>query len=327
MLQPAELVNDKLVAISRDFFTSLPNIIAGLVFLLIAWLLGKLVRRFIAFIATRRGRPDLGNVAGSLTQGAFMIAAILVAAAIIFPSVQPADVLATLGIGSIAIGFAFKDVLQNLLAGLLILVRRPYTVGDQIVVDGYEGTVEHIESRATMIRTYDNRRVVIPNADVYTKAVIVLTAYASRRDQYDVGIGYGDDPMLAAEVFRQAIRDVPGVQHDPLPECFPWELAESTVNLRARWWVSSTRTDVVHTRARVLAAIYRAAKDNSIDLPFPTQVMLFHDQTEDVDGDRTAQREGWPAGESPPNPAGRRRGIMLEEATVERESGKGSLAG
>lgn len=327
VLQPAELVNAKLTEITQGFYTALPNIIAGLIFLVIAYLLGRVMKRVIIVIARHRGRPDLGNVAGSLMQGVFMLAAFLIAAAIIFPSVDPADVLATLGIGSVAIGFAFKDVLQNLLAGLLILVRRPYTIGDQIVVDDHEGTVEHIESRATMIRTYDNRRVVIPNADIYTKAVTVLTAYASRRDEYDVGIGYGDDPMLAAELFRQAVRDVPGVLAQPPAECFPWELGESTVNLKAWWWVSSPRGDIVSTRARVIAAIYKAAAENSIDLPFPTQVMLFHDQTEDTDGDRTAQREGWPAGENPPKPAGRRRGVTLEEIDVERESGEGKLAG
>ena len=152
-----------------------------------------------------------------------MIAAFLIAAAIVFPSVQPGDVLGALGIGSVAIGFAFKDVLQNLLAGLLILIRRPYTIGDEIVVDNYEGRVEHIESRATMIRTYDGRRVVIPNSDIYTKAVTVNTAYPTRRDEYNVGIGYGDDPMLAAEIFRQAARDVAGVLMKPPAECFPWE--------------------------------------------------------------------------------------------------------
>ena len=309
------------------FFLALPNIIAGILFLLIAYFAVKGVKHLVAAIMTRRGRPDLGNVIGALIQGALMIAACLSALAIIFPSVEPSDVLATLGIGSVALGFAFQDVLQNLLAGLLILIRRPYSVGDQIIVDQFEGVVEHIESRATLIRTFDNRRVVIPNSDIYTKPVTVLTAFATRRDEYLVGIGYGDDPMAAAEIFREAVRDVVGVLPEPPAECFPWELGDSTVNLKMRWWVSSPRTDVVHTRARVLAAIYRAAKDNSIDLPFPTQVMLFHDQTEEVDGDRKSQREGWPAGEDPPKPARRMRGTMLEEANVELESGTGSLKG
>lgn len=92
------------------------------------------------------------------------ILAVLFAAAIVFPSVNPGGIFATRGVGSVAIGFAFEDILQNLLAGLLLLINRPYRTGDQIVVKGFEGTVEHIESRATLIKTYDGRRVTIPTA-------------------------------------------------------------------------------------------------------------------------------------------------------------------
>ena len=76
----------------------------------------------------------------------------------------------------------------------------------------------------------------------------------------------------------------------------PWALDDNYVTLRVRWWTNSTRTNVVHVQARVILALYEAAKAHGIDLPFPTTVMLFHDQTEEVDGDRKRQREGWPAG-------------------------------
>ncbi len=277
--QPAEVVTSQWADIVNGFYAAIPNIIAAVIFLFVAWLVGKLVKRGIAMLARKRGRPDLGTLLGSLIHGIFIIAAILMAAAILFPSVQPADVFASLGIGGIAIGFAFKDILQNLFAGLLILIRRPYRVGDQIIVDDFEGTVEHIESRATLIRTYDGRRIIIPNSDIYTKAVIVNTAHAHRRDEYDVGIGYGEDPLEVAELFRQAVRDVPGVLNDPAPECFPWELAPSTFNLRVRWWVLSERRDLVMTRARVLSAIFKMASERDIDLPYPTSVSL-------VKGDR-----------------------------------------
>ncbi len=229
-----------------------------------------------------------------------MLLAVLFSAAIVFPSVNPGGVFATLGVGSVAVGFAFKDILQNLLAGLLLLINRPYKRGDQIVVKGFEGTVEHIESRATLIKTYDGRRVIIPNSDVYTSPVVVNTAFDKRRDDYVIGIGYGDEPGSTAATFLAAIAEVEGVLADPAPEVLPWALNNSTVDLKARWWVKSQRTDVVHTRARVVLAIHKAAAEHGIDLPFPTQVILFHDQTEQTDGDRTRQREGWPAGAHPP---------------------------
>jgi len=302
MQAPLTLITDKFSRFAADFFLLIPNLIAAVIFLLVAWFAARLVRSGIERVAMNRKRPDLGNLLGSLAHGGVVILAVLFAAAIVFPSVNPGGIFATLGVGSVAIGFAFKDILQNLLAGLLILINRPYRRGDQIVVKGFEGTVEHIESRATSLKTYDGRRVIIPNSDIYTSAVIVNTAHAHRRDEYLIGIGYGDSPEASAETFRAAIAAVDGVLADPPCEVPPWELSNSTVNLLARWWVKSHRTDIVRTRARVMLAVHAAAVERGIDLPFPTQVILFHDQTEETDGDRTKQREGWPAGANPPKP-------------------------
>lgn len=302
MQAPLELMTSKLYGFANGFFLQLPNIVAAIGFLIVAWMAGRLLARGISRLSSRRGRPDLGKLLGQLAKGALFVAAALIAAAIVFPTVHPGDIIATLGIGSVAIGFAFKDILQNLLAGLLLLIRRPYETGDQIVVKDFEGTVESIESRATLIKTFDGRRVIIPNGDIYTSPVMVNTAYDKRRDDYIIGIGYGDKPAEAADIFRDAIAKVDGVLADPAPEVLPWALNDSTVDLKARWWAGSQQTDQTHVRARVILAIYQAAAEQGIDLPFPTQIMLFHDQTEESDGDRQRQREGWPAGDKPPRP-------------------------
>lgn len=188
-MHPIDLWRTKLEAIAAGIFFQLPNLGMAAVFCGIVWLAAIFVAKGIIRIATRRGRPDLGLLLASLTKGGMLIAAGLIATAIIFPSVNPADILTTLGIGSIAIGFAFKDILQNLLAGILLLLRRPYRAGDQIVVHAFEGTVERIESRATILRTYDGRRIIVPNSDIYTSPVIVNTAFENRRDEIVVGIG------------------------------------------------------------------------------------------------------------------------------------------
>jgi small conductance mechanosensitive channel len=299
---PIALISAKLNAFANGFFLQLPNIIAAIVVFAIAWFASRWIARGVARVVATRGRHDLGTLIGSMARGAILIAAGLTAAVIVFPSINPGDALATLGVGSVAIGFAFKDILQNLLAGILLLIQRPYRRGDQIQVQDYEGTIEHIMSRATLIKTYDGRRVVIPNSDLYTSPVVVNTAFETRRDDFLIGIGYGDKPSRAAELFLEAIKGVEGVLADPAPEVLPWALNDSTVDLKARWWANSLRTDQVHVRSRVVLAIHEVAVANGIDLPFPTQVLLFHDQTEETDGDRTRQREGWPAGKHPPKP-------------------------
>jgi small-conductance mechanosensitive channel len=162
--------------------------------------------------------------------------------------------------------------------------------------------VEAIETRATYIRTYDGRRIIIPNGDVYTKPVTVISAYDMLRSEYDVGIGYGDDLGRAKQVALEAIRTVDGVLAEPAPDVLVWELGESAKNIRLRWWTTPQRGDVLRIRDQVLKAVAEAISGAGMDLPFPTQVVLFHDQTEETDGDRTRQREGWPAGDNPPRP-------------------------
>jgi small-conductance mechanosensitive channel len=172
-----------------------------------------------------------------------------------------------------------------------------FRIDDQIAFKGFEGTVEDIQTRATTIRTYDGRRIVIPNSELFTNSVTVNTAFDNRRLEYDVGIGYGDDIERAKKLILEAMHSVDVVLKDPAPNVLVMELAESSVNIRARWWINPPRrADDLYSRDLVLCAIKNKLTANGIDLPFPTQQILFHDQTEETDGDRSCQREGWSAG-------------------------------
>ncbi len=313
----ASITLERIEGFITGFWWILPNLGIALLAFLIFLGIGSGVRAAVSRFFNHRGRPDLASLLAGFARWSIIMLGLLVVATIVFPSVKPADILATLGVGSIAIGFAFKDILQNWLAGLLLLLRQPFRQGDQIVVGKHEGTVERIEARATLIRTYDGKRVIIPNSSVYTESVTVHTAFERRRSEYDVGIGYGDDVRKACEVIRHALTGLPGVAADPAPEAIPWELAGSTVNLRVRWWTEPHQADVVHARGRVIEAIKQALTEAGVDLPFPTNVVLLHDQTEEADGDRTRQREGWPAGDNPPAPR------HLNEITVDRDGEQG----
>lgn len=318
---------ETLDGIVDGFFSLLPRLAIGIVVFIVFWLLAKGARRLAERMAKQRDRKSLGDVLGRLLQIVVIVLGFLVAMAIIAPSIKPADLLALLGVGGVAIGFAFKDILQNLLAGILILLRKPFEVGDQIVSGGFEGTVEDISTRATMIKTYDGTRVVIPNADIYSNPVTVKTAYGMIRSQYDVGIGYGDDIETARQAILQTLEGIDEVLGDPGPEALTWELAGSSVNIRARWWSKPERAHVVALRNRVIKAIKEALDEQAVDMPYPTQVVLFHDQTEATDGDRTQQREGWPAGDDPPEPrpigsASADRGSAGEEQASKGEGHK-----
>lgn len=297
---------------ANGFIGRLPYILLAILVFFIFYVAGKLVRTLVRKVAERRKRHrNVGMVFGRLMQWATVLFGLMVALVIALPTFRPAQLVQFLGLSSVAIGFAFRDVLQNFLAGILLLLNEPFRVGDQIRMKDFEGTVEEIETRATMIRTYDNRRIVVPNAELFTNAVTVNTAYEKRRLEYDVGIGYGDDIARARKVMLEAVRGIEGVMDDPGPEVLVYEFGESTVNLRVRWWVlPPRRADALDSRDHVLGAIKQSLSENGIDLPFPTQQVLFHDQTEETDGDRTRQREGWPAGKGDaPEPAGIARAV------------------
>ncbi|MBD2299848.1 mechanosensitive ion channel family protein [Nostoc sp. FACHB-87] len=291
---------DKFQSMIDGFIALLPNMVLALIvfilFLVVASRIKALVKRLTR---NHRYARNLGLVLGRLAQGIIILIGLFIALSIVIPTFKAGDLVQLLGISGVAIGFAFRDILQNFLAGILILLTEPFQIDDQIVFKGFEGTVENIETRATTIRTYDSRRIVIPNSELFTNSVTVNTAFEHRRLQYDVGIGYGDDIDLAKQLMLEALHSIDEVLKDPAPDVLAMELAESTVNIRVRWWINPPRrADDLSSRDKIIMAIKKKLTENGIDLPFPTQQILFHDQTEEKDGDRSRQREGWPKGKT-----------------------------
>ncbi|MEA3342441.1 MAG: mechanosensitive ion channel [Chloroflexota bacterium] len=290
------------------FIAILPNIGLALVVLALFYLTAKWVRSATGRVAEAAGvSPNAALVVGRLSRWLIIIIGLLIALNIAVPSFTTGELIQLLGIGSVAVGFAFRNVFENFLAGFLLLLSEPFQIGDQITVGDFEGTVENIETRATTIRTYDGRRVVIPNANLFTKSVTVNTAFDKRRSEYKVGIGYSDDIGQATVLILEAIASVEDICDDPAPDVLVAELADFSVNIRARWWTDSQRANVLAVQSNVITAIKSRLLENGIDLPFPTQQVLFHNQTEETDGDRTRQREGWPAGKGASPYSARRR--------------------
>src|SRR5215472_4559129 len=175
--------------------------------------LSILIRR-----STRQRRQNVGIVIARLVGAGIIFLGFLVALSIVAPSFQASDLIKILGIGGVAIGFAFQNILQNFLAGLLLLWSEPFRVGDEIKLDPFEGKVEEIQTRATIIKTYDERRVVIPNADLFTHSVIVNTTGESRRWEYDFDVRKVRPLEEIRSAIADAVRRTPGALSDPAPE-------------------------------------------------------------------------------------------------------------
>jgi small-conductance mechanosensitive channel len=303
------------------FFAALPRVGLAIIVLALFYVAARWTRRIVNRVAHAADlSPGAEMVLGRLARWLVIGVGVLVALTVAVDSFTPGQFIQFLGIGSVAIGFAFHDILQNFLAGILLLLTEPFKIGDQIIVNQFEGTVENIETRATTLKTYDGRRVVIPNSHLFTESVTVNTAFPIRRSEYQVGIGASDDISDAMRLMLEAIRGVEGVLEEPAPDVLVAELGDFSVNIRARWWTDSVRSSLLQVQSRVITAIKENLLAHGVDLPFPTQHVLFHDQTEETDGDRSRQREGWPAGDTPvPQPRGIGASIdRIREALLNR---------
>ena len=312
-LSPLQTTWQQLMQMVQGTIKLLPNLLIAIIVFIIFWFIAKFSRRLIKNFTRKKQSRNLGLVLARLSQGLIILIGAFIALAIVIPSFKPGDLVQLLGVSGVAVGFAFRDILQNFLAGILILITEPFVINDQIVFKDFEGTVEKIQTRATTIRTYDGTKIVIPNAELFTNSVKVNTAFEKRRLQYDIGIGYGDDIAQAKQVILEVLNNNPEAIADPPPEALVVDLADFTINIRARWWVNPPRrAEVLDSQDVVLTQLCEKLVAAGIDLPFPTQQILFHDQTESTDGDRAHQREGWPANRGD-NPKSRKISSSLQQ--------------
>lgn len=266
----------------RSLVDQIPSMVAGLVVLLVFWLISRTTAGLAKGFGKRTGLArNLVELLGRIGSFLVMLFGILFAAVIVFPSFRVGDLVAGLGLTSVAVGFAFKDIFQNFFAGLFLLWRQPFRTGDEIKAGIFEGTVEEITARSTRIRTYDGERAVIPNADVYTQAVLVRTVFGARRSKFVVGIGYGDSIEKARETIQGVLAGIEGVLDDPGPWIYVTELAPSSVNLTVYYWTDDAQREVLRVGDKVATGIKLALDEVGIDMPYPYQVVLLHNETKE----------------------------------------------
>lgn len=262
------------------FWERMPYLLIALIVFTIFVLLAKLFKFFIRKTLNDRSytKQNLVLVLNRVGSSAIIFIGFLIAMVITIPGFTPGQMMSTLGIGSVAIGFAFKDIFQNLLSGILLLLSEPFRIGDQIVSGEYEGTVEDIKIRATTIRTYDGRQVVIPNSDLYTSALTVNTAYKQRRLQLAVGIGYADDIVEAKSVIMKALDRADSVSKQASPTIIAVNLGDSTIDLVVRWFIDDgNQANKVTSIDQVLIEVKTALDKAGIDMPFPVRTIDLSD--------------------------------------------------
>ena len=257
----------------EGFWERLPYFCIAIVVFTIFYLLSKLFKFFVRKALTDRSytKQNLVLVLNRVGSSAIIFFGFLIAMVIAIPGFTPGQLMSALGIGSVAIGFAFKDIFQNLLSGILILLSEPFKIGDDIIVSGMEGTVEDIQIRATFLRSADGRRIVIPNATVYTSAVTVNTAYQRRRCEFVVGIGYEDDIQKAKDIVMAILDKHQNILSQPGFSVNVITLADFSIDLKVMWWVDTTETTTSSSISDVQEHVIQAFSKHNISIPYPVQ--------------------------------------------------------
>lgn len=231
----------------------------------IAWLVGRWAWPFGLLTAN----PFLRSIAQRLAQTVVVIIGVLLALELLDATALVGGVLGAAGVAGIAIGFAFRDLIENYIASVLLSVRQPFRPKDHVIIDGHEGLVTSMNSRTTVLTTFDGNIVRIPNAVVFKTALINYTADPRRRFSFDIGIGYDVDLAQAVSVGAGVVGSTPGVMADPGPFAIITKLGDSSITLQLFGWVDQSRNDFGKVRSVAMQRVKAEFDRLDIDMPEP----------------------------------------------------------
>ncbi len=207
----------------------------------------------------------------------FALYAFVIIAALNRVGFQTGSIIAIFGAAGLAVGLAMQSNLANLAAGVMILIFRPFSLGEMIDTAGTLGKVEAITILSTKLRTPDNRLVIIPNNKIFTDKLTNITAAEVRRIDLVMGIGYDDDIKKAKDLFMDIITSHPKVLKDPAPTVQVLELADSSVNFAVRPWVNNA--DWWNTKCEITEQVKLRCDEEGISIPYPQQDLHLFNET------------------------------------------------
>lgn len=276
---------DALLERLQQYYTalikSLPRIGLALLLFIVGIFIARWIQRFLQQkILHHSHDPLMSDFLGKALKLAILIAVFMLTLHVAGLSGIAGALLATAGASAIVLGFAFKDIVENFLAGIILAFNRPFHINDTVKIDEVFGRVKEMKFRYTKITTFDGRNVYIPNADVLKKAVYNYTEDGYFRTDFVVGIAYENDPESAKKIITQCLEETPGLVHDEEHINFvaEEELAASTVNLKVYFWVHTAdfRRGMLQTRGALISSIKQRLEAASFNLPAEIRELKFY---------------------------------------------------
>jgi small conductance mechanosensitive channel len=258
----------------RSTIEQLPYIVSGIVVLAFFWLISKALKGAF-WAASNRTKLDnrLRILFSRLIGVAILILGIFTSLTIIVPSFRFGDLIAGLGFTSFIVGFATKDILNNLFSGVLILWKQPFKIGDYIFVKDKQGKVEYIGVRATTLRMDDGEQILMPNGDLYSNPLTIRGAGAERRMKLTVSIGYDAEIEQAKSNIVKIMQEAKGVVAEPQPSVYVTDLTTEGVNLSIYFWIKTYEDKPMEVFDRVAAGVKSALSKSDIEL-YPTSPII-----------------------------------------------------
>ncbi len=255
--------------------TYLPKVILALIFLWLGlWLIKRFTKLFHAALDKRSVEVSLQGFLTSVLGALLKVALVISVATMV--GVEMTAFVAVLGAAGLAVGMALSGTLQNFAGGVIILLFKPYKVGDFIEAQGFMGTVKEIQIFVTVLKTPDNKTVIIPNSPLSTGSLINFNLEPTRRVDLVFGIGYGDDIDKARAVIKGVVDADSRVLKDPEPFIKVGALADSSVNFTVRLWVDSDDFWPVHFET--IEAVKKAFDAEGVSIPFPQRDVHLYSQ-------------------------------------------------
>ena len=276
---PIEDLKTEVENMASAFFKSLPNLTIALVILIVTLIAGRIIRAIVSTAMHRaRVRDALVTLAQNLISIAAWIVGVAIAMTVIFPSVSPSDIIAGLGLTSVAIGFAFKDVFENFLAGVIILGREKLRIGDVIECEDVYGRVESILIRETHVRETDGELVIVPNSYLFKNPVNIETDRTLKRQELVVGVDYDTDMRKAKSVLQDALASCESVEQSETMDVQCVSFGGSSIDFKLLWWSGSRPADQRATYDEVAFAVKDALDEAGITIPFPQSTLSFREE-------------------------------------------------
>ena len=280
-------VQDNVTTVYQGLKAQVKNLVKAVPLLLVGIVIFGLVTWFGSWLSNRKNmwqrltpNPFVAELLAQTVKVIFIIFGLILALSLIGAETILGTLLGGAGVIGIAVGFAVKDTIENYIASLMLSIRQPFRARDQIVINGQEGIVVRLTSRATILMTLDGNQLRIPNAEVFKGTILNYTKNPERRFTFELGVDANDDPLAAIKVGIDAICQLDFVLDEPKAIAVINNVGDSNIILEFQVWVDQSETDFAKARSIAIRETKHALEDEGFSLPEPIYRLRFNNELE-----------------------------------------------